>query len=54
MCCHAAIVKPEKGPSNGKLFTEDDGNDEAKADPATGYYLSKVSALAPDYPTLQS
>ena len=38
----AAVVKPSKGPSNGKVFTDQDWNDEAKADPETGYYLSKV------------
>lgn len=38
----AAVVKPEKGPKNGQYYTEEDWNDEAKADEQTGYYLSKV------------
>ena len=38
----AAVVKNEKGPSNGNYYTEEDWNDEAKPDKETGYYLSKV------------
>lgn len=40
----AAVVKPEKGPKNGQYYTEEDWNDEAKADEQTGYYLSKTLA----------
>ncbi|KAK9812007.1 hypothetical protein WJX73_008070 [Symbiochloris irregularis] len=40
----AAMVKLEKGPKSGKLYTDVDWNDEAKADKATGYYFSKAVA----------
>ena len=36
------MVKTQKGPANGKLYTDADWNDEAKPDQATCYYLSKV------------
>ena len=39
----AAVVKPKKGPINGRFYTEEDWNDEAKADAESGYFLSKVS-----------
>ena len=41
-CSAAAMIKLEKGPSNGKLYTDKDWNDEATASKETGYYLSKV------------
>ena len=40
MC--AAVAKQEKGPSNGKLYTEEDWNNESKPDKAGGYRYSKV------------
>lgn len=39
----AAVLKLHKGPSNGKLWNEDDWNDESEADQAGGYMYSKVS-----------
>ena len=46
MRCAAAIVKTSKGPSNGKLYTEEDWNDESKPDKEGGYRYSKVWYLA--------
>lgn len=46
LCLTAAMVKTEKGPANGKLYTDADWNDESKADKATCYYLSKVNGAA--------
>lgn len=38
----AAAMKMEAGPSNGKLYTEEDWNTESKADKEGGYMYSKV------------
>ena len=38
----AAVKSNEKGPSNGKLFTEEDWNVESKCDKAGAYSHSKV------------
>ena len=46
MCCAAAIVKTSKGPSNGKLYTEEDWNDESQPDKEGGYRYSKVGYFA--------
>eukprot|EP00891_Asterochloris_glomerata_P004943 jgi/Astpho2/4943/Aster-06679 len=40
----AAVAKQEKGPSNGKLYTEEDWNNESKPDKAGGYRYSKTVA----------
>ncbi|KAK9812018.1 hypothetical protein WJX73_009173 [Symbiochloris irregularis] len=40
----AAMIKVDKGPANGKLYTDADWNDESKADKATCYYMSKAVA----------
>lgn len=36
-------MKTSKGPHNGKLYTEEDWNDESKPDMEGGYRYSKVS-----------
>ena len=42
----AAVKSNEKGPSNGKLFTEEDWNVESKCDKAGAYSHSKVHLKA--------
>lgn len=41
----AAMAKMEKGPANGKLYTDADWNNESKADKQGGYLYSKVLHL---------
>ena len=49
MWCVAAIEKKIAGPDNGKLYTEDDWNNEATIDKYP-YHLSKVGAPSQDLP----
>ncbi len=45
-CMRAAIVKPAAGPCNGKLFTEEDWNNESSLTDGP-YRFSKVRAGTP-------
>lgn len=46
MCtAHAAALKMKSGPSNGKLYTEEDWNTDSEADKEGGYMYSKVGCV---------
>ena len=45
LCC-PAVAKKTAGPQNGKLYTEEDWNNESKPDQEGGYRYSKVSSQA--------
>ncbi len=42
---HAAALKMKSGPSNGKLYTEEDWNTDSEADKEGGYMYSKVGCV---------
>ena len=42
LCLFAAALKMKSGPSNGKLYTEEDWNTDSEADKEGGYMYSKV------------